>query len=323
MHFMRVLSWVMSLTMAASGSVQPIGVGPVAYSGDVPEYFQQEIERTLGDAIERAHGEVVELRVESCTQLECLAKPAARAKLEVLLMPRVTKVDRDYRVEIVAYAVDDATVLARVEAECSVCGQQELLDAIPAEVVELHAKLAATLAARDGPPRLTVDGTPDGAALTLDGEELGESPLALDVAPGEHRLEIAASGHHAQIHRWSASAGVEELVSYELTPRNDEQGRGLLAGGWVSVALGLAGTGTGVALLVLDGRDHVPTCSPEIVDTSGDCPNVYMTATAGYVSLGLGLAAIAVGTGLLIHHRHRAKANARVRVTTAGLNVRF
>jgi hypothetical protein len=215
-------------------------------------------------------------------------------------------------------------VLARVEAECSVCGQQELLDAIPAEVVELHAKLAAALAARDGPPRLAVDGKPNGAALTLDGEDLGVSPVALEVAPGKHQLEIEAPGHHAQIHRWIAAAGVEELVSYQLTPRDPTgEGRGFRVGGALAVALGLAGTGTGVALIVLNGREHGPTCSPELVDANGTCPNVYTTATAGAVSLGLGLAAIGVGVGLLVHDRRRASKDARVRVTTAGVNIRF
>jgi hypothetical protein len=321
MHFMRLLSWMMSVTMAASGSVQPIGVAPVEYAGDVPEYFQREIEKTLNVAIERAHGEAVELRIESCTQLECLQEPAEQAELEVVLLPRVTKVDRDYRVEIVAHSVNDKTELARVQAECSVCGQQELLDLIPAEVVELHAKLAAALAARDAPPRLTVDGVPGGAALTLDGEDLGASPTALEVAPGEHQLQIAAPGHHAQIHHFVATPGVEELVSYELTPLHST--RGLRVGGALAIALGLAGTGTGVALLVLDGRNHGPTCSPDLVDVNGACPRLYMTATAGYVSLGLGLAAIGVGAGLLIHDRRRGKKPARVRVTTAGINVRF
>jgi hypothetical protein len=321
---MRVLSWVLSLSMAASGGVQPIGVGPVEYSGDVPEYFQQEIERTLSVAIEQAHGEATQLRAPSCTQLECLQEPAAQAKLEVVVMPRVSKEGRDYRVELVAYAVADKTMLARVEGGCSVCGQKELLDVIPAEVVELHAKLSAALAARHEAPRLAVDGVPGGATLTLDGEDLGVSPMAIEVAPGEHQLQIAAPGHHAQIHRWVAAAGVEELLSYELTPRRaSHEGRGLRIGGGLAVALGLAGAGTGVVLLVLDGRQHGPTCSPDLLDVNGACPHLYGTATAGYISLGLGLAAIGVGTGLLIHERRRTNKNARVRVTTAGINVQF
>lgn len=321
---MRVLSWLMSLTVAAGGSVQPIGVGPVEYSGDVPEYFQREIERTLIVAIEQAHGGAVELRIESCTRLECLQGPAAQANLEILLMPSVSKAGRDYRVELVAYSVDEKTMLARVEVECSVCGQRELLDLIPAEVVELHAKVSAALAARHELPRLAVDGKPGGAALTLDGEDLGTSPVALEVAPGKHQLQISAPGHHAQIHRFTAAAGVEELVHYQLTPRNPiNEGRGFRIGGGLAVALGLAGTGTGVALLVLDGRGHGPTCSPALIDDNGACPNVYATATAGYVSLGLGLAAIGVGAGLLIHDRRRSNTNARVRVTTAGINVQF
>jgi hypothetical protein len=324
MHFMRVLSWLMSLTLAANGSVQPIGVGPVEYSGEVPEYFQQEIERALIAAIEQAHGEAIELSVESCMRLECLQEPAAQAKLEVVLLPRVTKQGRDYRVELVAYSVADKTMLARVEGECSVCGQQELLDFIPAEVVELHAKLSAALAARHDAPRLAVDGKPRGATLTLDGEDLGVSPVTLEIAPGDHQLQITAAGHHAQIHRWVAAAGVEVLVSYRLTPSNpSDAGRGLRIGGGLAVALGLAGTGTGVALLVLDGREHRPTCNPDLAYINGACPNIYATATAGYVSLGLGLAAIGVGAGLLIHERLRTSRHARVRVTTAGINVQF
>ncbi|NJK33165.1 MAG: PEGA domain-containing protein [Deltaproteobacteria bacterium] len=332
---MRALPRTMASLLAAIGisssprlalaTEQPVGVGPIEYSGEFPTYFQRDIDQTLIDALEGAHEVVIELRVHSCTRLDCLRAPAARANVEIVIMPRVRKNDRDYRVELTAYAIDDAQVLAEVVLECSVCGQQELLDAIPAKVVELQAEIVEGLAARVIPARLAIDGTPSGAALTLDGSEIGVGPIALEVSIGPHELEIAAAGHAAQAHRWVAVTGVEERVTYELTPVSPTRGgsRGTQIGGWTTMAIGVAGVGTGAALIILDGRAHGPTCEPELVDENGGCPNVYTTATAGYIALGLGIAVLAVGAGLLIHHHRHAPKRSLVRATAGGLSVRF
>ena len=91
----------------------------------------------------------------------------------------------------------------------------------------------------------------------------------------------------------------------------------------MALSLGVAGAGTGAALLALDGREHGPTCGPARIDVNGACPNVYTTGPAGYVGLGLGVAAAAVGIGLLIHDGRQRSKRARAQVTSTGLRISF
>ncbi|KIG16368.1 hypothetical protein DB30_04535 [Enhygromyxa salina] len=245
----------------------------------------------------------------------------------VIIMSRLIRDNRDYQVEFIAHAVEDGRVLAQATVECSICGQQELLDAIPAKLTELDAKLAQALAAQTWPPRLMVAGTPSHASLSLDGEDIGPGPISVEVEPGKHQLEIAAVGYATQLHRWAAVEGVEQQIEFSLTrqPAN----RGLKIAGWAAVALGGVGTTTGITLISLNGRDHAPTCATNLRDPSGDCPNVYATAAAGVITLGVGVAAIATGVGLLVH-RHQGQrqtkpssARVSVGVGAGGIQLRF
>ena len=304
---------------------RPCALGPVTYAGDIPDYFRAEIEQTLMGALEASQGQALELRVESCQQIDCLLEPARAAAIAAVLLVRIHRQDRDYRIELVAHAVDDGELLAQVSAECSVCGQQELLDMLPAELVRLRAKLLHALADRVQPPRLLVDGTPTGARVRIDGDELGTSPVRTEVDVGDHAIEISAPDYATQVHRWVAVADVEEVVRYQLEPLDPGRstGVGLRAGGWVAAVLGAGGIGAGAALLAVDGREHAPTCTPALVDVNGACPNVYTTATAGGIALGLGVASLGVGIGLLVRGYRRSARSTRVQLTPSGLQLRL
>jgi hypothetical protein len=303
-----------------------MGLGPVEYVGELPPYFRVEIERVIASALDRGGVAPVGLPTDECEQLECVRQAAAQAGLDVFVMSYLLHENRDYELKFIAYAVADQRALAQTKVDCSICGQQELLDAIPAKLIELEAKIAQSFAAQTGPARITVDGTPARALLTLDGHEIGSSPVTLEVGSGNHQLRINARGHTAQVHRWTAANGVEERIEYTLT-RTPSSARGVQIGGWVAVSLGIAGTGTGIALAALDGHDHGPSCRPERLDINAACPNVYTTGTAGYVSLGVGVAAIATGVSLLIHHRPRkakpTSARVDVGVGVGGLRLQF
>lgn len=303
------------------------GIGPVEYAGEFPSYFRSEIEQAVANALERAEAAPIDLHANLCVQFECVRQAAKQADVNVIVISRLKKQNRDYHVEFVAHTVDDGQVVAQTTVDCSICGQQELLDAIPASLIELEAKVTQALAARatrTWPARIAVDGTPTGASLALDGNEIGSSPLTLELEAGEHQLEINALGYAVQVHRWTAVEGVEQRIEYELTP-SGSAGHGFQIGGWVALSLGVVATGAGIPLVVIDGRDHLPSCASDLLDPNGACPNMYATAETGYVTLAVGVAAIAAGVGLLLHH-HRRKpmsSSARVGVTVQGLSLRF
>ena len=342
MHIMRerllprTMAWALITSMSLYPSLaragqdpaaEPIGgylgLGPVKYTGDFPFYFQEEIERTIATALDRAGAAPLQAQPGECEQLECIRQAATQAGVHVVLVSSLLHENRDYQAEFIAYAVDDGRVLAQTIVECSICGQQELLDAIPAKLIELEAKVAQVFAAQMWPARVAVDGAPTHASLTLDGQQIGSSPMTLVVEPGAHQLEITADGYATQHYHWTAVDNVEEHIEYTLTPALDT--RGLHSGGWVALSLGVATTGAGITLAALDGRNHNPSCGPQLRDPNGGCPNIYATATAGYLILGVGVAALATGVGLLIrHHQGKPKpSSARVGFTTHGLGLRF
>jgi hypothetical protein len=264
--FARAICWVaMMLVARSSAAAEPLlALGPVAYAGEIPDYFQREIDQTVLHALQSGHATIFELPVDSCQRIDCLLEPAREAKSAAVILVRVSKRDRDYGVELIAYDVDDGAVIAEVTGECSVCGQQELLDMLPAELGKL-------------------------------------------------------------LNRWEAAAGDEEVVQQapEPVPTGRTKGTGVRVGGWLATSLGVGGIGAGVALLVLDGRPHQPTCSPELVDVNGACPNVYTTSGAGYTLLGVGIAALGAGIGLLVHGYRQRDRTARVQFAPGYLHIRF
>ncbi|WP_280523991.1 hypothetical protein, partial [Enhygromyxa salina] len=219
------------------------GLGPVDYHGEFPTYFQSEFEQTVVSSLERATGAPIRMQGQGCAQFECVRQAAEKGDVGVIIMSRLLRDNRDFQVEFVAHAVADGRVLGRTTVECSICGQQELLDAIPAKLTELDAKIAQALAAQTWPPQLTVSGSPKHARLALDGVTIRPGQASLDVVPGGHELEITAEGYATQLHRWTAVEGVEQRIEYTLTRVAVD--RELLIGGWVAVSLGAVGAGVG------------------------------------------------------------------------------
>ena len=102
--------------------------------------------------------------------------------------------------------------------------------------------------------------------------------------------------------------------------------RALAPAGWASLAVGLAATGAGAALIAIDERPIRRDCSGENVDAAGHCKWRHNTLGGGVALTIAGVAAIAVGVALVVIDRRRARrsaALARLSVQSGGLGVRF
>ncbi|PRP96575.1 PEGA domain protein [Enhygromyxa salina] len=304
---------------AGPAEATPIGIAPINYSGDLPSHMQSDIEAAVAEAIERIDRRAVFLDPE-CQTSRC------GADVDHVLVLSVGVDERDYQIDVEVYSTRDDRQLAEASELCDMCGHSEVLETIEAQVTTLRAALERDEAA----PQVRVEGSPPGATVILDGQQVGQAPLTAEVTPGVHELELRAPERNAQIYKWEATLGVEEVFVYELSEAQAQRrgGRGLSIAGWVSFGLGLAGVGAGVALVVIDGRDYGPTCSLEVRDVNGACPNIYKTARAGFVGLGLGGVALAAGTGLVIEARRKRKrqasaAVARLQPSLGGFTLQF
>lgn len=212
-----------------------------------------------------------------------------------------------------------------VDADCRTreCALRQARDAN----AEFLLELGITVDQRDYEIEMVVLAVSDGRLLT---ESSGECRLC---AQAELLVEITAQVASLEATlddelRPVASLGSEPPSSRALShfePASERRPSNLEIGGWVGIALGIAGAGTGVVLLAIDGRDHGPTCAAEARDINGACPNVYTTQLAGIVSTTAGSVVLATGTGLVIagKRKRRSEAAARLTPTLGGLRLNF
>jgi hypothetical protein len=152
---------------------------------------------------------------------------------------------------------------------------------------------------------------PSGAAITLDGAQVGAAPLSREVAPGSHDVGASLSGYRTQLRTIEAAAGVQQLVRFELLattqPRSDRKPLRRL--GWALLGLGAAGVIVGAPLVAIDGRPVTSNCTGENVNAFGVCKYRHDTLAGGAALLGVGAAAIVAGTVIAIvtHARKRKR----------------
>lgn len=169
---------------------------------------------------------------------------------------------------------------------------------------------------------LVVQSAPSGAAVSIDGEPVGKTPLTHPIEPGRHELRVELSGHRPQIREVVLAPDKREEIAINF--RRAGQTATILGG--VSLGGGLAAIGAGIALLVIDGREDTSDCSGDNVDADGDCKYEFTTLGGGIAATVTGAVLAGVGVALLVIGKRRAKksrARARIRPTAGGLVVQF
>ena len=131
---------------------------------------------------------------------------------------------------------------------------------------------AFLMAGSETPGALAVASDPPGAAVYVDGQFAGETPLDVtNLQPGDHRVRLVKEGYLENGRIVSVAAGKTGSLQVRLTARdaNDalpegQAGGGISSGGggggskkWLWI--GLAGGGAAAAAVVLATRDHAPT----------------------------------------------------------------
>ena len=264
----------------------------------------------------------------SCDSSECWLAQAKETDAGYVLDVRIDSTQADQRLAVRVIDVADGTEVVSLAETCELCGRTELED-LTADMTATALRKLQSYAAVSS--TLVIDSVPEGAMVKLDGVAVGETPLDIEVPPGEHRIELSADGHAPIEQSVDVERGMRERLRLVMTaetpvtaatPPTDEgptRRRGRVIGSSVLLGSGVAAIGAGVALLVLHGRPITADCSGANVDADGDCHFLHDTRLGGAIALGAGAAAAITGGVLLgLELRRDERSSVAVAPTPSG-----
>ncbi len=317
---------VVLVSLSAAPAGEAVALLPTEFEGELEQHWQESIVGQIEEGFGRGDFRVVpSARVlellpsaATCRAPACRAKALDAAGADFIVRSVVTVADRDYTVQM--DVVDPAgNVVATSSEQCGLCGAEE--------AAELAGDLAGTIRTKietllRTPPVLTLISEPFGAKVTIDGRDLGVTPMEQEVTAGPHKIEVSKEGFVTQQRTVEGVAGVRDMVTFSLLRSDKDWRTPAWRAGWATFGVGIAGLAAGGTLLALHGRPYRANCAP---DGDGDCRNLYDTRTGGIIATATGGALLVTGIALLVasRDRHRTGARARVRPTAGGLAVAF
>jgi hypothetical protein len=291
------------LDFALAGSAHPdlarvLADAAAAESSKVEGYqvvSQSEIVSLLG--LERSK------QMLGCTEDSgCMVELAGALNAERLLSGSITVIERTALMSVRLIDVKRSRTLARANATLLDASQTELVDASRRLA---HEALTGQRLDTTGTLRIAVDRA--GAQVSVDGKDLGRSPLSgvLRVLEGPHQITIQKKGYI----RWASSvtvkAGSEVPVSVELVPLSalGEGARSRLwTWGWVASGVAVAGAGAGIVFSRMASSSYDSYKSATTRTAAVDFHDqTSQRATMAKVSWGVAGVAGASAVGMLVY----------------------
>jgi hypothetical protein len=290
-------------TPGAEAAGALVAVLPPDYSANVSEGARTTLMQRLVEGLKAARfnvliGDELQKRLGAgaatmaCRTPDCYPALAQRLRVAYLVVVTVGQHERNYGITLVLVRGRSGEKAAEVQERCDICGIEEVGEKMGLAASSLRTKLEALMV---GPARLTVRSTPVGAYVSLDGKEIGQTPLEREVPGGQHTLRLRHRGHIAAERTVTLVPEIAETV--DVTLIRAAATFPYAAVGWTALATGLAAIGAGAALVAIDGRQI--SCSAAQQDAFGHCPKVRNTRALGAALAGVG-AALATGGGLFL-----------------------
>jgi peptidyl-prolyl cis-trans isomerase B (cyclophilin B) len=160
-----------------------------------------------------------------CTETECAVKMGKVLNVKKMVVGGLGKIGTAYRLSLRVVDVETAVIEAE-DAESQTVKEEEMeTKLVPPLVARLCPKIKSggeVPTPVPGVPEvstgsLTVNSTPSGATVFLDGEGKGDTPVGLSAVPvGEHQLVITKEGYADYSETVTVSKGTKKLVSANL-----------------------------------------------------------------------------------------------------------
>ncbi len=265
-----------------------------------------------------------------CNDRTCAQEIATAVEARYVISTHVVYRDKTYAFSLDAFDGQTGDLVASSSDRCSLCGAAEAKELLSKQASGIRVKLERLAV---GPAQFDIATDPQGARVRVDGELVGETPLTVELVPGEHRIELSRDGYASIARTIDAVRGVREQLSEVLepvvgtdveTPAPPRSGRTLKIAGASALGVGVGSLAAGIAFLVLDGAPRESACSGPDVDAAGNCRQVYTTLPHGAALTAVGIGLLGTGVGLLVaglrrDARSRGSQRARVQLVGGGV----
>jgi hypothetical protein len=284
------------------------------FGGEITEGVREVLSRKLRNGLGATGMQVIpDERLKKALGAKaghCVAAPCwrlAAGKLGCRFLAGGTVVGEDRTYELELYLADGYTgnIVARVQQRCDICGLQAVGEKMELAASALGAKVRAII--QSTPARVSVQTTPPGARILVDGDPVGTSPVQLELPAGSHQITVEVEGYLSATRTISAVANVEERVEIKLI-RAAPRAMPRRVYGWTLVGAGVATLAVSAVLFAVDGGQT--GCGGEDRVPLGQCPELRETTAGAWTTAVLGVGATAFGVYLLLRERRQPQAAA-------------
>lgn len=290
---------------AAATTSLRAAVLPLAVEGELSDVDTETLLGELVGGLQRGSFAVVtptevvaaDAGASGCAEAKCYKRVAKNTNASHIVRARVVVKDRDYDVSVELVDGATGTVVAKSAEGCEICGVVDAGSLMASAAATLRTKLDALA---KGPSVLTVRSDPPDADVTVDGEIVGVTPLERPVIGGKKIVRVSKEGYIAVEREVTVVDGVAEEISFTLEKVPSRLPK--RPWGFVSLGVGAAALGTGIAFAVFDDRNFAvgSACDGSNKDADGDCKRLWDTE---WIVFGTTLAAatlVTLGVAVLL-----------------------
>lgn len=231
-------------------------VWPPQLDGVAGEQAAASIRAALRAGLTRAELTAVDPPPDAaaCSEPACRSAAAQAGGAAHLVALQVRAIDRDFEVRV--QLIDAATGETRELGEsCTICGLEDacaLVESLGARlgplrraaVEEAELRRVQEQALREQ-PRLRIVTQPPGAAVLVDGQKIGVTPLEQPLAAGRHTVELRRDDYLVEVREVNLGRGLVSELSIPLRADGklppSARSRALLISGSTLIGLGVGG----------------------------------------------------------------------------------
>jgi hypothetical protein len=316
---LAIAAGLLAANQDPGGSPGGVGLLPVQTENEAPPELVAGVDERMRSGLSSFQPTDVSAGPE-CAEGACMVEAAGAAGASVVVRITVAAEARDYILRTQLISGSTGEVLRADESYCEICTYDEVYERIDQEMANLSAPIGEALAnPAVAPVELNVASDPAGAEVLIDGEVVGQTPLAVELEPGAHEISVHKDGFEHATKSVELAESEKRAVDFSLTkvPSGPSLKKIL---GWTGIGVGVAAIGAGVALLVIDENPYDPSCD----GLEGTCARRYNTLGGGIAALAGGVVAAGAGATLLIlDKRERGNLEAWIGPGGGGLRGRF